>query len=136
MLKALLHKILPPREVRETIYHIDDFLKANAVLSKTVLRRKAVKLAMETEKTVTFITRQYHQPEHLALLLITNVIGEIIAGKKFKKENKNMARDMLAMWDIATEQMREKRYYSTIEYQRDCDWINKRCTWLRTNISE
>ena len=136
MFKKLLYKILPPREVRETVYHIEDFLKANAILSRSVIQSKAVKLAMQTDKTITFITKQYHHPEHLALLLITNVIGGEIAGRKFKKEDKNMARDMIMLWDIATEQMRDKRYYSTIEYQRDCDWINKRCTWLRTNVSE
>ncbi len=125
---------MPPKEVRETIYHIDDFLKANATLSRMIVQRKAIKLARQTEKTMSFITKQYHQPEHLALLLITNVIGDEIAGKKFRKENKNMARDMLRLWDIAITQLRDKKYYSSFEYQRDLDWINKRCKWLRTNV--
>ncbi len=121
MFKALMQFILPPREVRETIYHIEDFLKLNATLSKNFIQRKAVRLAKQSEKTVTFITKQYHQPEHLALLLITNIIDKEIAGKKYKKENKNLARDMLKLWDIAILQMRDKKYYSSFEYQRDCD---------------
>ncbi len=136
MFKALLNFIIPPRDVRETVYHIDDFLKANATLSKKFVQKRAVKLAKQSDKTVAFVTKQYHHPEHLALLLITNVIGEEIAGKKYKKENKNLARDMLKLWDLATEQMRDKKYYSSFEYQRDCDWINKRCKWLRTNIGD
>lgn len=135
MFKAILHKIFPPPEVRDTINHIKEFLKQNASFSREVVQFKAIRLARQTEKTVNFISKQYHHPEHLALLLITNVISNEIVHKKYKKGQKIMARDMLRLWDIATEQMRDKQYYSSLEYRKDCEWIDKKCTWLRTNIT-
>ena len=135
MYKALLHRILPPPEVRETVEHIRAFLKKNATFSRDLLQCQAVRLARQAEKTVTFVTKQYHQPEHLALLLITNVIAQELGQKKYRKSGKILARDMLKVWDVATELMRDKQYYSSFEYQKDCDWIDKKCTWLRTNIA-
>ena len=135
MMRALFQRLFPPRDVRETVSYIRNFVKEHATFSRDIVEREAVRLAKQSNKTVTFVSKEFHHPEHLALLLITNVIGKEISGRKYKRDQKLMARDMLQLWDRATRDMREKNYYSQREYERDCDWINKRCTWLRhTNV--
>jgi hypothetical protein len=131
MFKALLSQIFPPREVRDTIGHIRGFLKKHATFSRGIVQRKAIERAKQADKTITFITVEKKDPEHLALLLIYTVIGREIVKKEYKRSNKTVARDMLAVWDVVADRMREEGYISVSDYEKDCDWMNKRCTWLR-----
>ena len=134
MFKIIVGKLFPPQEVRNTVRHIKHFLRDNASFSRSIIQTSAINLAKQTEKTVNFIKNDNHEPEHLALLLITNVIAKKIVKREYTLGSGLVARDMLKVWEIATRRMRDKYYYSEEEYQKDCAWIARKGRHYLSNI--
>ena len=135
LFEKILQKILPPREVRDTVGHIKSFLAEYSNFSKDIIKHKAIALAKQTHKTVNFIAHEGHHPEHLAILLIIKAITVELPLRLRKSEHSNEVRDMMKLWDIATVKMLQKKYYTDKEYHKDCDWIDTKCNFMRTNIT-
>lgn len=82
-MKNILWKIFPPYEVSLTQKELDSFLSKNAGNCLESIRSEIVSLIKDSEKTVYSIRIDNIKPEHLALLLTTNVIGNHISSGRY-----------------------------------------------------
>ncbi len=115
-----------PSEVQTTVAEIDAFLDKQASLCRDVIRRDAVTSANEQDKTVHSIRHDGLQPDHLALILITNVLGNRLTSGHYHVYRGVLSAigdDMLNLWGTAVSAMHQRGYYSDDEAQEDMRWI-------------
>src|SRR5688572_1005813 len=103
-MRSLLWKVFAPYEVRLTVAQIKTFLANAAGPSLALIEPTAVSLAREAEKTVYSVRIDHMKPDHLALLLITNVVGNSIGSGShhtYRGVLNAVGTDMLAVWSAA-----------------------------------
>src|SRR5574340_1427176 len=76
MLQRAFWKIFPPLEVKATTEEIIAFLSGYAGEYRRILEKNAIALANDADKTIYSIRIEHMKPDHLALLLISNVTGQ------------------------------------------------------------
>lgn len=127
-MRKMLWKLFPPFEVKLTIEEIKSFLGAHAFLSQSIIEPVAVALAKDAERTIYSIRIDGMKPDRLALLLITNVIGEQLACGQhhvYRGTLSMIGRDMLKVWTTAVSTLKERGYYTEAEAEEDIKWIKE-----------
>ncbi|MDN7138602.1 hypothetical protein J6J34_10300 [Pseudidiomarina sp. 1ASP75-14] len=125
-MRKLFWKIFPPYEVRLTIQEAKSFLDQFADLSKSILDTEVTSIAKDVEKTIYSVRIDGMKPDELALLLITNVIGQHLGCGKYHiyRGVLNMTgQDMLKVWHAAQRTMLERKFVSKSEVEKDNHWI-------------
>jgi len=122
----ILSKIFPPYEVKVTLGEVDAFLNQHAFLCKDVVRSEVASLAKVADKTVHSIRIDHMKPDHLALVLITNVLGRHLSSGQhhtYRGVLGMVGSDMLKVWSAAISRLKERGYYSADEADQDMQWI-------------
>jgi len=116
------------KEVERTLYEINVFLDANATECREMALAGASELAKNKGRTLYSIREEGMKTNHLALLLITNTLGEQISNGNhhvYRGVLGIIGRDMLKVFQIAVHAMKEKGYYTDQEAEKDMQWINE-----------
>jgi hypothetical protein len=116
------------KEVERTLYEINVFLDANATECRGKALAGASELAKNKESTLYSIREEGMKTNHLALLLITNTLGEQISSGThhvYRGVLGIIGRDMLKVFQIAVHTMKEKGYYTDQEAEKDMQWVNE-----------
>ena len=123
----LFWKMFPPYEVRITIEEIERFF-AQEHLCTTAIKPKAVALAKDAEKTVYSLRIDRTKPDQLALILISNVIGEELqsgAHHTHRGVLGMIGNDMRAVWHKVQRELLERGYADTAEVDKDNEWLSR-----------
>lgn len=127
-MRGLLWKLFPPYEVKLTIEAIQAFLSDNAGFCRSLVEPAALALAKDAEKTVYSVRIEHMKPDHLALLIITNVLGAYICSGQYHTYRATLSiigKDMLKVWHAAQGSMLKLGYASEAEVAEDNEWIQK-----------
>ena len=122
----MLSMLFKSAEVKSTTSEIDAFLNQHASLCRAIIRADATKLANIKEKTIQSIRSDGLKPDHLALILITNVLGRQLTSGQYHVRRgllNAIGSDMLKLWSAAVSTMQQRGYYSSEEAQEDMRWI-------------
>lgn len=117
------------REVDGTLCEIKLFLDANATACRAEALAGASELANDKEKTVCSIRDEKMKVDHLALLLITNTLGEQISSGAHHVHRGilgHTGRDMCHVFRSAVEAMKKRGYCTDEEAAKDMQWINEK----------
>jgi hypothetical protein len=128
MLQQLIWKILPPFEVKVTSEEISAFLTKHANSSKSIIERGTSDLLKDVDKAIYSIRIEGVKPEHLALLLITNVTGEHLSMGNYHVYRgvlNIVGNNMLAVFSHAVQLMQERGYQSSEEADEDMQWVHR-----------
>jgi len=128
LLQRFLWKLVPPFEVMVTSKEINAFLEKHAFLSREIIARDTLALVKIAEKTVYSVRIDGLKPDRLALILITNVLGDHISSGRYHTYRgflNMIGNDMLKVWHTAINTLREKGYYSESEAEDDRKWIRE-----------
>lgn len=93
-----------------------------------MVHRYAIKLAEDSEKTVYSIRQDGMHPEHLALVLITNIVGTLISSGQFHTYRGILSgngNQLLVIWNEAIDRLVAGGYYSKDEETEDQNWIKR-----------
>ena len=128
IVSSWMRKVFTPYEVKITIKEAKSFLGQTATLCRRIIEPDVVTLAKDVDKTVYSIRVDRMKPDHLALLLITNVLGRHIgsgAYHTYRGVLNIVGQDMLEVWQAAQEAMQERGYATEREVAKDNRWIKK-----------
>lgn len=126
-MQKLIWKWFPPYEVKLTKIEINTFLKSHGSLCVDLVLQEAMALANDAEKTVYSIRIDHMKPDHLALLIITNVAGRQLSGgwhHTYRGVLSMVGKDLLAVWTAAVMELKKRGYYSEAEVDEDMKWIH------------
>jgi hypothetical protein len=126
--KNLLWKFFPPYEVKLTQQELKSFLDQSAGVCRNTIERELIYLVKDAEKTVYSIRIDNMKPEHLALLLVTNVLGRHIGSGHYHTYRgvlNTMGADFYKLWNSAQKIMLERGYSTEAEVTEDNLWIKK-----------
>ena len=127
-MRSLLWKVFTPYEVRLTVAEVKAFLAESAGASRALIEPTVVSLARDAEKTIYSVRIDHLKPDHLALLLIINVVGNRIGSGShhtYRGVLSVLGTDMLAIWNAAQQAMLERGYTSEAEVAKDNQWIQQ-----------
>lgn len=127
-MQKIIWKLFSPYEVKLTVNEAKKFLNETAQLCKNTIEPEVITLAKDAEKTVYSIRIDQMKPDQLALLLITNVIGQLISSGSFHTYRGVLSlvgQDMLKVWHSAQKTMQERGYCSEEEVAEDNNWIKR-----------
>lgn len=116
-ISKVIGKLFPPYEVKLTCQDIDSFLQADNGLCADLVRKDALMLAKDSDKTVYSIRIDHLKPDQLALILIFNVLTRNLQSgwnHSYRGVLTVMGKDMLRLWHATAKEM-IKRGYSTDE---------------------
>jgi hypothetical protein len=125
---SLLWKVFSPYEVRLTVAEAKAFLAKSAGASRSLIEPAVVSLARDAEKTIYSVRIDHMKPDHLALLLITNVVGNQIGSGShhtYRGVLNGLGTDLLAIWNGAQQALLERGYASEAEVAKDNQWIQQ-----------
>lgn len=128
IVRSWMRKVFTPYEVKITIREARTFLGQTATLCHRIIEPDVVTLAKDVDKTVYSIRVDRMKPDHLALLLITNVLGRHIGSGAYhiyRGVLNRVGQDMLEVWRAAQEAMHERGYTTKKEVAKDSRWIKK-----------
>ena len=128
IVRSWMRKVFTPYEVKITIKEAKTFLSQTATLCHRIIEPDVVTLAKDVDKTVYSIRVDRMRPDHLSLLLVTNVLGRHIGSGAYHiyRVVLNMVgQDMLEVWYAAQETMQERGYATEREVAKDNRWIKK-----------
>jgi len=126
--KKLIWKFIPPYEVKLTVEEARAFLRQKAESCRSIVEPEVIALAKDAEKTVYSVRIDRMKPDHLALLLITNVLGKHIGSGShhiYRGVLSMVGKDMLKVWHSAQNAMLERGYSSEQEVNEDNQWIQE-----------
>lgn len=127
LVPRLFWKVFPPYEVRLTIEEIRSFL--DGAMCRPLVEPLAIALAKNAKRTIYSIRIDGMKPDRLALLLITNVIGEQISSGSHHTNRGNLSiigSDLLRTWSAAVSRLKERGYYTDDEAKEDMRWIEEK----------
>ncbi len=127
-MRKMLWKIFPPYEVKLTVEEAKVFLGQTAEICRSIVEPEIVALAKDADKTVYSVRIDRMKPDHLALLLITNVVGRHIgsgAHHTYRGVLSMKGQDMLKVWHSAQKAMMERGYATEAEVAEDNQWIQE-----------
>ena len=128
LVRSWMREVFTPYEVKITVKEAKRFLSQTATLCRRTIEPDAVTLAKDVDKTVYSIRVDRMKPDHLALLLITNVLGRHIgsgAYHTYRGVLNMVGQDMLEVWHAAQNAMRERGYATEQEAAKDNRWMKK-----------
>lgn len=128
MLQRAFWKVFPPLEVKATTEEIIAFLSGYAGEYRRILEKNAIALANDAEKTIYSIRIEHMQPDHLALLLISNVTGQHLSMGNYhiyRGVLSDVGHEILAVFTRAVKTMAERGYHSPEEAEQDLAWVRK-----------
>lgn len=127
--RRLVSRFFPPYEVSFTEDAARDFLARNAFLSQSLITNEVLSvIKTEADKTVYSIRIDGLKPEHLALVIITNVVSRHLASGThhiYRGVLSAMGQDLLKVWNAAVKEMLERGFCSEAEAREDLDWIKQ-----------
>lgn len=127
-MKKLFWKLFPPYEVKLTIEEAHSFLSQTAKASQAVIEPGVIALAKDTEKTIYSVRIDNMKPDHLAMLLITNVIRHHLGSGHFHTYRgvlNGVGNDMLHVWHATQIAMQEHGYITKQDAEVDNKWIKE-----------
>jgi len=127
-MQKFIWKIFPPYEVKITLEEARVFLGQNAELCRSIIEPEVTALVRDAEKTVYSLRIDRMKPDHLVLLLITNVLGRHIGSgchHTYRGILSMVGRDMLKVWHAAQKTMLERGYASEHEVAEDNKWVQE-----------
>ncbi|MFI4920712.1 MAG: hypothetical protein ACHQAZ_03620 [Gammaproteobacteria bacterium] len=127
-MQTLIWKLFPPYEVKLTIEAAKTFLSQTAKLPHDLILPEVIALARDAPKTVYSVRIDRMRPDHLALLLTTNVLGRYIGSGHYHTYRGVLnvtGQDMLKIWYEAQTAMLEGGYISEKEMAKDNQWIKQ-----------
>lgn len=127
-MKNLFWKLFPPHEVRLSIDEARNFLSQNAGVCLTVIEPAVIDLLKDADRTIYSIRIDGMKPDHLALMLVTNVIGHAISSGSFHTYRGTLSaigRDMLTLWHRAQKALLESGYSNREKVEEDNLWIQE-----------
>jgi len=119
---------MPPPEVNWTVDAINGFRSRNDTLAVDVAINAALALARDAERTVSRVRIEQVKPEHLALMLITEVTGKLLQSGSYHVSRgvlSTVGTDLRTLWVRAVMELRERGYCSETEANDDLEWILK-----------
>lgn len=120
----------PPYEVKLAMMELIAFLKQQdtSLSCLEIVFRDTKALLKIAEKTVYSIRIDGMKPDHLALMLITNVIGHHLTSGRhhiYRGLLSIEGRDMLKLWNTAVYALRERGFYTDAKVEKDMKWIRE-----------
>jgi len=119
--------MLPP-EVKRTVAAINEFRSQNETLAVDVAINAALALARNAKRTVYTVRIEQVKPEHLALMLITDVTGKLLQSSSYHVNRGVLSivgKDQRTLWVRAISEMRERGYCTETKANDDLGWILK-----------
>ena len=116
-------------EVEDTKNEVLNFLSCHSNLSSDLIKEQAIVLANMSDKTEYSIQVDKIKPDILALILITNVIGEYISSGSFHiyRGVLNMTgTDMKKIWNAAINELEIKGHYNKEQVDDDHRWLEEK----------
>lgn len=126
-MRQLIWKLIPPYEVRLTIEEAKRLLET-ANFCRGTIEPKVLALVKDAEKTVYSIRIDRMKPDQLALLLITNVIGQEVGSGThhiYRGVLSMIGKDMQNLWNITQRAMLERGYCDQAEADKDNAWLRE-----------
>ena len=127
-ISKVLGKLFPPYEVKVTCQDINILLQADDGLCIDIVRREALKLAKDADKTLYSIRISGFKPDQLALILIFNVLVRNLEGGWYHVHRGVLGiqgHDMLRLWHKTAKEMIKRGYSTEEEYAIDVEGINR-----------
>ncbi len=121
-------KLFPPYEVKVTCQDINTLLKTDDGLCIDIVRRDALMLAKDADKTVYSIRINGLKPDQLALTLIFNVLVRNLEGGWYHVYRGTLGMegcDMLRLWHKTAKEMIKRGYSTEEEYAIDAEGLNR-----------
>ncbi len=129
LIQKLLWKIFPPYEVQLTLAEVKAFFEGREFcLSRNIIEPKVLSLAKVSESTVYSIRIDRIKPDHLALILITNVLGRYIGSGQYHVYRNMLSmvgNDMLKLWYSAQQELLKRGYCTPEEVEEHNQWIRE-----------
>lgn len=128
MLQNLICKFLPPPEVKRTVEAINEFRRQNEALAVDVATNAALVLARNAKPTVYTVRIEQVKPEHLALMLITEVTGKLLHSSSYHVNRGVLSivgKDLRTLSVRAISEMRERGYCTETKANEELGWILK-----------
>lgn len=128
VLTRLAWKFFPPYEVTATCEQIRHFLALRTALNPPELERLAIALAKDSERTVYSIRFDRKTPEHLALILISNVLSQLLPSGRYHLYRgvlTGQGAALLQTWHEVIAELQESGYYTKEEADQDVIWMKR-----------
>jgi hypothetical protein len=130
-ISELISKLFPPDEVKATCKAIEDFLQRDFGFLGICLeqvRNEALAFAKETGKTVHTVKVDGIKPDHLALILIFNVLTRNLEcgwNHIYRGVLSMTGTEMLKLWHITEKEMIKRGYQTQEQYAVDTEGLMK-----------
>lgn len=125
-ISKLFRALFPPFEVKVTCQDIEALLRADNGLCTEIVRREAIALAKDADKTLYSIRISHFKPDQLALILIYNVLTRNLQSgcqHVYRGTLSMIGRDMLRLWHITAKEMVKRGYSTQDEYKADTEGL-------------
>ncbi|MDP1886132.1 hypothetical protein [Polaromonas sp.] len=126
-MRKIFWKMFPPFEVRLTLEEIERFFVVGQ-LCGSIIKPRAVALAKDAERTVYSVRIDRMKPDQLALILISNVIGEELqsgAHHVYRGVLGMIGNDMRAVWSAVQRELLARGYCDESEVAKDNEWLSR-----------
>jgi hypothetical protein len=127
-ISKMLGKLFPPYEVKVTCRDINVLLQSDDGLCIDIVRREALKLAKDADKTLYSIRISGFKPDQLALVLIFNVLVRNLESgwyHTYRGVLGMQGQDMLRLWHNTAKEMIKRGYSTEEEYTVDLEGLNR-----------
>lgn len=129
-MQKLLWKLFPPYEVKLTVEEVKAFFKQREGLglSNSIIEPQVLALAKDAGKVVYTIRIDRMKPDQLALILITNVLGQHLGSGQhhiYRGVLSMTGNDMLALWHQVQSELLKRGYCSEAEVEKDNRWVRE-----------
>jgi hypothetical protein len=121
-----ISKLFPPHEVKATCQEINTLLQADNGLCIDIVRKEALVLAKNAEKTIYSVRINRFATDQLALTLIFNVLVRNLEGGSYHSYRGTLGmegHDMLRLWHKTAKEMIMSGYSTEEEYAIDVEGL-------------
>lgn len=125
-MKKVLWRIFPPIELTATKSNATSFVMAHTVATRDAVLNRIFHLLNDTERTVYSIRCDHLKPQHLALLLVSNVTSTMLQTGQYHTYRgvlNAQGSELLNLFILSVEFMLEGGFTSAEETEKDHQWI-------------
>lgn len=125
-ISSMIRRLNQPYEVKVTCQDIDAFLRADNGLCADQIRKEALVLAKNAERTMYSIRIDRLKPDQLALILIFNVLTRNLESgcyHGYRGILTGIGHDMLRLWHITEKEMVKRGYSTKDQYDIDAEGL-------------